>query len=126
MEIRTSILSSLENTTNTLKISLRDLNYREATLNSKLSRVPTKEKIYRGIERQQTIKEQLYLFLLQQREEASISLAVTSPKAKVVDTAFSSRAPVFLPTGPLILFGSGIGRAAVALLIYLRRISTQQ
>jgi capsular exopolysaccharide synthesis family protein len=105
--IRSSILSSLKNTTNALKISLRDLNFQETSLNSKLSRVPNTEKVYRGIERQQAIKEQLYLFLLQQREEASISLAVTSSKAKVVDTAFSSRAPIS-PNRPLIYLGAGL------------------
>ncbi|MEM7185267.1 MAG: polysaccharide biosynthesis tyrosine autokinase [Bacteroidota bacterium] len=116
--IRSSILNSLKNTTNALKINLRDLNFRETTLNSKLSKVPTTEKIYRGIERQQSIKEQLYLFLLQQREEASISLAVTAPKAKVVDKAFSSKTPV-APNKPLILLGAGLAGLLVPfLLIY--------
>lgn len=119
--IRNSILNSLKNTTNTLKISLRDLNFREASLNSKLSRVPTTEKIYRGIERQQTIKEQLYLFLLQQREEASISLAVTAPKAKVVDTAFSSKAPVS-PNKPLIFLGAGLTGLLVPFLFVYGRL----
>ncbi|MAP55571.1 polysaccharide biosynthesis tyrosine autokinase [Altibacter sp.] len=104
-QIRESILSSLKNTSNALKVSMRDLNYQEAALNSKIAQVPTKEKLYRGIERQQTIKEQLYLFLLQQREEASISLAVTAPKAKIVDLAYSSKAPV-APNRPLIYMGA--------------------
>ncbi|MEM7084664.1 MAG: polysaccharide biosynthesis tyrosine autokinase [Bacteroidota bacterium] len=120
--IRNNILSSLKNTTNTLKISLRDLNFREASLNSKLSRVPAKEKIFRGIERQQTIKEQLYLFLLQQREEASISLAVTASKAKVVDNAFSSNAPVS-PNRLLIYLGAILAGLLVPFLfIYLRSL----
>jgi capsular exopolysaccharide synthesis family protein len=120
--IRTNIVNSLKNTTNTLKISLRDLNYQEASLNSKLSRVPAKEKVFRGIERQQTIKEQLYLFLLQQREEASISLAVTASKAKVVDNAFSSKAPVS-PNRPLIYLGAALAGLLIPFLfIYSRSL----
>lgn len=104
-QVRATILSSLQNTSNALKISLRDLNIQEARLNSKIAQVPEKEKLFRGIERQQTIKEQLYLFLLQQREEASISLAVTAPKAKIVDMAYSSKAPVS-PNKPLFYLGA--------------------
>ncbi|AVI51809.1 tyrosine protein kinase [Pukyongia salina] len=93
-QIRTSILQSLKNTRNGFQISLRDLNYGESSLNSKIEQVPAKERIYRDIERQQSIKEQLFLFLLQQREESLISLAAIASKAKVVDDAYSSRQPV--------------------------------
>ena len=93
-QIRSSILQSLENTRNGFQISLRDLNYGESSLNRKIEQVPSKERIYRDIERQQSIKEQLFLFLLQQREEALISLAAIATKAKVVDNAYSSREPV--------------------------------
>ncbi|MDC8000263.1 polysaccharide biosynthesis tyrosine autokinase [Aequorivita todarodis] len=104
-QMRASILGSLKNSSNALKIAMKDLNIQESTINSKIAQVPAKEKIYRGIERQQTIKEQLYLFLLQQREEASITLAATSPKAKVVDNAYSTKSPVS-PQKPLIYLGS--------------------
>ena len=104
-QMRSNILSSLKNSSNALKIAMKDINYQESTLNSKIAQVPAKEKIFRGIERQQTIKEQLYLFLLQQREEASITLAATSPKAKVVDSAYSTKKPVS-PQKPLIYLGA--------------------
>lgn len=104
-QMRSSILSSLKNSSNALKIAMKDINYQESTLNSRIAQVPAKEKIFRGIERQQTIKEQLYLFLLQQREEASITLAATSPKAKVVDSAYSTKKPVS-PQKPLIYLGA--------------------
>lgn len=104
-QMRSNILNSLKNSSNALKIAMKDINYQESTLNSKIAQVPAKEKIFRGIERQQTIKEQLYLFLLQQREEASISLAATSPKAKIVDSAYSTKRPVS-PQKPLIYLGA--------------------
>ncbi|MDX1463398.1 MAG: polysaccharide biosynthesis tyrosine autokinase, partial [Marinirhabdus sp.] len=103
--IRSGIERSLQNEREGLRIALRDLNYKEASLNDQISRVPQKEKIYRGINRQQSIKEQLYLFLLQQREEANISLAVTADKAKVIDHAFSSKTPVS-PNKMLIYLGA--------------------
>lgn len=104
-QMRSSILNSLKTSRNALKIAMKDIGYQESTLNSKIAKVPAKEKIFRGIERQQTIKEQLYLFLLQQREEASITLAATSPKAKVVDSAYSTKRPVS-PQRPLIYLGA--------------------
>jgi len=103
--LRDNIQTSIKNTAESLKLSMRELNYQESVLNSKLTKVPTQEKIYRGIERQQMIKEQLYLFLLKQREEANISLAVTASKAKVVDNAISSPSPVS-PNRPLIYTGA--------------------
>ena len=118
-QLRATILGSLKNTSNALKVSMRDLNYRESTLNSRITKVPAQEKVFRDIERQQIVKEQLYLFLLQQREEASISLAVTAPKAKIVDRAFSSKEPVF-PNKMLVYLGALLaGLLLPFLIIYI-------
>ena len=48
----------------------------------------------RGIERQQSIKEQLFLLLLQKREEAAINMATTTPSIKVVDYGLTSSKPL--------------------------------
>jgi len=117
--IRYSILESLKNQELSYQIAIKDLKGQENRSNSRLSQVPNKEKLFRGIVRQQNIKEQLYLFLLQQREEASISLAVTSSKAKTVDRAFSSKTPIFPKKRIIYLIAIIAGLLIPFLLLYL-------
>jgi capsular exopolysaccharide synthesis family protein len=75
------------------------------TSNNVIEKVPGQSKIYRGIERQQNLKEQLFLFLLQKREENAINLSVDVPKAKIVNPAYTDDIPVS-PKKDIIILGA--------------------
>lgn len=77
-----AILQSLRNITADLKIQKRSIDSQYALFAGKISSTPTHERILNDIGRQQEIKAQLYLSLLQKREENLISLASTATKAK--------------------------------------------
>lgn len=77
-----------------VKATISQIQNQITTSNSLIEKVPGQSKVYRGIERQQNLKEQLFLFLLQKREENAINLSVDVPKAKIVNPAFTEDKPV--------------------------------
>ena len=103
--LKNNLFTSLKNLIKTLNIQNNELINLNQQLNSKLEKAPIQEKDFREIQRQQSIKETLYLYLLQKREETSISYAVTVSNTKVIDQAFSSMVPIS-PRPSLILFGA--------------------
>ena len=75
-------------------ITLNTLNREDARIRGQLYSAPAKERQFRNIERQQGIKESLYLYLLEKREESNIRLGMYSDSAKIIDKAYSSYIPV--------------------------------
>lgn len=88
-----------------VKSTISQIQNQISSSNTMIEKVPGQSKVYRGIERQQNLKEQLFLFLLQKREENAINLSVNVPKAKIVNPAFTDDIPVS-PKENIILMGA--------------------
>ncbi|WP_179351506.1 GumC family protein [Winogradskyella vidalii] len=94
-DLKANIFASIESYTKQLEASKAQLVRKNQKFASKVYSLPAKEKVITDITRQREIKQSLYLFLLQKREEAAINLAITEPSIKVVEFAISQGSPIF-------------------------------
>ena len=116
---RRSIQVSIANSRKGLEITKRELDSQNQRAVSKIRDLPRQEREFIEIKRQQQVKESLYLFLLQKREEASLTMAITVPKGRVLNTPDTGE-----QTGPRSNIIMGIffllGLAFPLLIIFLR------
>ncbi len=118
--LRDNLFDNIQSTRRTINIQISELNQRENRAQGQFSNFPGLEKGMRSIERQQEIKEQLYLFLLQRREEAAISFAATASVARVIDPAFTVNQPVDPKPWVILVAGLVLGLILPLLIIFVK------
>ncbi|MCB0633845.1 MAG: hypothetical protein KDD15_29140, partial [Lewinella sp.] len=92
--IQANILNSVQSLKESIEISIQKSQEKLDQLQRRISQVPRQERELLEIKRQQNIKEALYLYLLQKKEETALSAAVTVPNARVIDPAITSAQPI--------------------------------
>lgn len=109
--LKQNIIRAVDNMIVSINVKLRDAQSREQQAQVRVSSIPTKERKMLSIERQQKIKEALYLFLLNRREENALSQAMADNNARVIDSADGSNAPIAPSRNRILLLGLLVGIA---------------
>jgi len=92
--LRADILGNLSNTKNTYLVTRDKLKRQISKVDSKIQEVPEIEKNYLILARQQKIKEQLYIFLMEKAEETAISKTSNVAVAKTIDPPKAAYKPI--------------------------------
>ena len=121
-KVRVSLLENLSNIKRAAETLRNNVLADYNNLRGRIRTIPAKERELQEIHRQQGIKEKLYLFLLQKREESAITVASSISNASSIDPATSSGAPVSPDRSGIYRIALLAGLLLPAGFIYLREL----
>ncbi len=117
-DFRAKIMESINNVKAVYNNAYNAANKEYQTTLNNIHQIPEKEKQLLEIERQQGIKEKLYLFLLEKREESAVSRAAAIGKSESIDGA-KTVGPVNLKNSNVYLMAMFLGLGIPLLIVYL-------
>ena len=118
--LQLNILENLHNIKNGLIITRKSLQSTSGRFRSQIQKVPSIERDLLEINRQQGTKGNLYLYLLQKREESALALEVTVSKSRMLDPATPEDTPVSPKRNLVYLFALFIGLGLPLSFIYIK------
>lgn len=118
--MRHSIVTSIDNFVVTLNSQLGNLQANEAQTTSQIASNPSQAKYLQTVGRQQKVKEALYLFLLQKREENELSKAFTAYNTRIITPPTGDTKPVQPVRRNIILVAFVLGVLIPVVVIFIR------
>ncbi|HRI19601.1 MAG TPA: polysaccharide biosynthesis tyrosine autokinase [Panacibacter sp.] len=107
-DIKSNILKNIESIRQGFLIKLNQASAKRKDFEGQFAAFPEKEREYLKLKRQIGVKEQLYLYLLQKKEETELSLVSTINDSRIIESAFDKG--IVLPkTDQVIMFSLLIG-----------------
>lgn len=114
-----NVLTTIASVRRGLLITQADLERQASKYYGKIANAPGQERQFVSMSRQQEIKANLYLMLLQKREENAITLASTANNARAVDEALADLVPISPKRQMIYLVALIIGLVVPICIIYL-------
>lgn len=118
--MQNTILQSVDNLVVSLNTQIRSIRQQEVTTTGQLASNPNQAKYLLSVERQQKVKEELYLYLLQKREENELSQAFTAYNTRVITAPRGSRFPTAPHKSNTLLVAFAIGLLLPAVVIFMK------
>ena len=118
---KNEIYRGIENVKHGLSIQKRNLTNRDRRIEGRISNIPTYERELTGIFREQRIKDNIYNFLLEKREEIALQKTLATPTARLIDDPLGS-GPVSPDRMMFIQIVLCCGLLIPAGLIFVRRL----
>lgn len=122
VSMRTAIIRSIDNQMETLNAQIRGFQQTQQQSTSKIAANPNQAKYLLSVERQQKVKEALYLFLLQKREENELSQAFTAYNTRLITPPRGNFVPTFPVRNKILLIAFGFAIALPALIFFYGHI----
>ena len=116
---RQSIITGIDNQINMFNAQLRSVRQSERKATSGIANSPEQTRFLGKVSRQLKVKEALYIFLLQKREENELSLAFTAYNTRIITPPMGSNAPVSPQSNRILLIALLIGLVVPAVIMYL-------
>ena len=121
-QMKATIIASTTAHLSSLNVQLNRAKQEEQKLSSNIVNVPAKEKEGLDIARQQSIKETLYTYLLNKREETALQLAITEANIRIVEEPFGSNIPIAPRKNIIMLAALLIGIVIPYAFFYIRSL----
>ena len=118
--MRRSIVSSVDNLITTLNTQIRSLEKSDQRATERIAANPSQAKYLLSVERQQKVKESLYLFLLQKRGENELSQAFTAYNTRVITPPTGSMIPTAPVKKNILLVGFALGILIPVVIVFLQ------
>ena len=117
--MKQNIIRAVDNMIVSLNVKRNDAQSREMRAQSRVTAIPAKQRQMLSIERQQKIKESIYIFLLNKREENALSQAMADNNARIVDEADGGDFPISPKRNRILMLGVLVGLAIPAVVFLL-------
>lgn len=120
--LRENIIATLDKSYENSLVRLNELREQVQKSQTKLGEIPSQEREYLSMKRHQSVKEQLYLYLLQQQEETTLNIANAMARGIVIDNAYAYNEPISASKKKIVFIFFFLGLIAPVAYFYARNL----